>query len=295
MLNFNDLLSKHGFNPEHVLILRHRPREPQLRKVLPWLAAEKHNVFNAYQQSQGKPLENSMQKLVGKGYVAAFIGQKPGEAVFVDLYSIKSSKPLSFEEFWQIPENKELKKFGLGGQEKNAFRAPVLWFNLMPLNFYSEWMGKLVIKWPPPELSWWRRAHNNVFPVISIHEESVFVPNMLKWDEINFTWEELSIIPTRLRYALSEWRGIYYIFDTTDSKGYVGSAYGNDNILGRWLNYAASGHGGNKLLKNRDPRSFRFSILRLVAQDVEPSKMIQIENSWKLRLNTRKPYGLNEN
>ena len=38
------------------------------------------------------------------------------------------------------------------------------------------------------------------------------------------------------RYGSSaQWRGIYYIFDTSDAKGYVGSAYGEYNPLGRWL------------------------------------------------------------
>jgi hypothetical protein len=40
----------------------------------------------------------------------------------------------------------------------------------------------------------------------------------------------------------------YDIFDATDARGYVGAAYGADNVLGRWLNYSAIGHGGNSLL-----------------------------------------------
>jgi hypothetical protein len=35
-------------------------------------------------------------------------------------------------------------------------------------------------------------------------------------------------------------------------------------MLGRWRNYAAHGHGGNKLLRERDPKSFRFTILQRV-------------------------------
>jgi hypothetical protein len=72
-------------NPQHVLVLRHRPREPKLNKVLPWLAAEKPDVFNAYQQTQGAKLERTMHKLVGTGYVASFIGHEPGKALFVGM------------------------------------------------------------------------------------------------------------------------------------------------------------------------------------------------------------------
>ena len=54
-------------------------------------------------------------------------------------------------------------------------------------------------------------------------------------------------MPKRWQATLAEWRGIYYIFDVSDGRGYVGSAYGTDNLLGRWRNYAASGHGGNRI------------------------------------------------
>ncbi len=103
------------------------------------------------------------------------------------------------------------------------------------------------------------------------------------------------ILPKRWQAKLSEWRGIYYIFDTLDGKGYVGSAYGSENILGRWQRYAKSGHGGNRLLRPRDPQNFRFTILELVSPNMEASEVIQLEASWKERLHTRQPYGLNDN
>ena len=91
-------------------VLRHRPHESKFKKVLPWLAAEKSDLFNAYQQTQSIKLESAMRKLIGTGYVASFIGQEPGKAVFVGLYSITSSTPLTYEEYWQIPAHIELKK-----------------------------------------------------------------------------------------------------------------------------------------------------------------------------------------
>ena len=69
---------------------------------------------------------------------------------------------------------------------------------------------------------------------------------MPRWDELRFTWGELKILPSKWKAALSQWRGIYFIFDESDGQGYVGAAYGKENILGRWLNYAKRGHGGNK-------------------------------------------------
>ena len=76
-MNLNDLLRGKGIDPEHVLVLRHRPTEPELNEVLPWLAAEKPEVFNAYQQTQGEKLEKAMLRA---SYVASFIGREAGRA-----------------------------------------------------------------------------------------------------------------------------------------------------------------------------------------------------------------------
>ena len=294
-MHLNDLLNGKGIDPRQVLVLRHRPNEPELNKVLPWLAAEEPDVFNAYQQTQGERVERAMQAMTGNGYVASFLGREPGKALFVGLYSIGASKPLSREEFWRVPAYVKLKAFGMRGFADERATASVLWFNLALTDFYAHWKGKLIVGWPPPERSWWRRAHRNEIPVLAVLEDSALDAAMKKWDEIEFTWEELRILPTRWRSKLNEWRGIYFIFDTRDGKGYVGSAYGETNLLGRWENYAARGHGGNRLLRQRDPRSFRFTILELVSPTMNPSDVIRLESSWKQRLHTSAPRGLNDN
>ncbi len=294
-MNLNDLLHSDNFDPQQVLVLRHRPRETELKKWLPWLAAEKPDVFNAYQQSQGEKLQNAIQSLAGAGYVASFIGHKPGKALFVGLYAIASSNPITYEEYWAIPANVELKAYGQVDTGKADWPSSLLWFDLVLTSFCESWKGKLIINWSPPELSWWRRAHRNTFSVHAILEDSALVAKRPEWDEISLTWDQLHILPTTLRSALEQWRGIYYIFDDSDGKGYVGSAYGRDNLLGRWQNYAASGDGGNRLLQQRDPSHFQFTILQLVSPVMEPEDVIKIESSWKDRLHTHTRHGLNAN
>jgi hypothetical protein len=292
-VNLNDLLRGRGIDPEQVLVLRHRPSEPELNKVLPWLAAEKPDVFNAYQQTQTEKLEKAMLRA---SHIASFIGREAGKALFIGLYSIGPSKPLTVEQFWQVPAYREMKAFGMKGfnAEKEG-RSSILWFDLVLTDFYSDWKGKLSVGWPPPERSWWRRAHRNEMPVLAVLQDSALDAAMRPWDEINLTWADLAVLPTRLKAALSQWRGIYYIFDTTDGKGYVGSAYGEGNLFGRWLNYAASGHGGNTQLRKRDPKNFRFTILQRVSPDMEAEDVIRLENTWKERLHTRQPFGMNDN
>jgi hypothetical protein len=294
-VNFNDLLTRENIDPAHVLVFRHRPHEPGLNRVLPWLAAERPEVFNAYQQTQGARLEKTMARMAGVGHVASFIGHHPGKALFVGLYSIDGARPLTFDEFWRVPAYVEMKEHGLKGWTKEDGRTEVLWFDLTPREVYAHWKGKLTVGWPPPERSWWRRAHRNEFPVLAILEDSELDAAMPDWDRIDLRWQELSALPAHWRRVLSQWRAIYYIFDTSDGRGYVGSAYGSDNLLGRWRNYAANGHGENRLLRGRDPKSFRFSILQRVSPDTEAAEVVRLEASWKDRLHTRSPWGLNDN
>jgi hypothetical protein len=118
---------------------------------------------------------------------------------------------------------------------------------------------------------------------------------MQNWELLVLTWRQLQAMPTKWQNILAQWRGIYLIHDTSDGKSYVGSASGTENILGRWRNYAATGDGGNKLLRNRDPHNFVFSILQRVSPDMDVGDVNGIEVTWKVRLHTRTPFGLNDN
>lgn len=290
-MELNDLLAREGIEPKDVLVLRHRPREPGLRKVLPWLAAERPETYNAYQQTQGPKVEKAMMKAA---FVASFIGHESGKALFVGLYRRGNWKPLTYNDFWKVPAFQEMKAFGIRGFTEDEDRESVLWFDLELTEFYGHWKGKMIVSWPGLELAWFRWADRNQILIDAVLEQSTLDEEMPPWDALSLTWEELKVLPRRWKAALAEWRGIYFIFDVSDGKGYVGSAYGTDNIVGRWLNYAASGHGGNKELRKRDPRNFRFSILQRASPDMEANDVIRLEAKWKDRLHTRK-YGLNEN
>src|SRR5689334_5587009 len=91
----NDLLDKVEIDPKRVLVLRHRPYERELNKVFKWIAADKPKLFNAYQSTQGAGLEAAMATLSPGGYLASFIGHDAGQALFVGLYQIGASKPLT--------------------------------------------------------------------------------------------------------------------------------------------------------------------------------------------------------
>lgn len=293
-MELNDLLIKKGIDPAQVIVMRHRPVEKELRRILPWLVHERPELFNAYQRHHNGSQERSLASLTGKGWLAAFIGLRPSEAVFAGLYRIQGAREVTHDEFWAIPQNAKLKEHGLIGWTK-AQDARSLWFDLVLESTLGEWTGKLAVAWPPPERSWWRRAEKNVMPVLTISEESRFAEKMQDWQDLVLSWGELHAIPASWRAALGQWRGIYFIHDTSDGRGYVGSAGGLDHLLGRWLGYAKTGDGGNKLLVKRAPENFRFSILQRVSPDMPVDEIVALESTWKKRLHTRAPHGLNAN
>ncbi len=127
-MNLNDLFERQGIDPAKVIVMRHRPHERELAKVLPWLAAERPETFNAYQQTQGDKVERAMKGLEGDGFVASFIGHTPGQALFMGLYTIDASRPLTREQYWNVPAYREMKTFGIQGftEQDASKRSKVL-------------------------------------------------------------------------------------------------------------------------------------------------------------------------
>lgn len=102
------------------------------------------------------------------------------------------------------------------------------------------------------------------------------------------------------RYHLSVVNGVYLILDGLTGQQYVGSAYGENGIWGRWSYYAATAHGGNKelidLMKEDRAycRHFRFSVLQTLPSNIASRDVIAIEQLYKKKLGSR-IHGLNSN
>ena len=289
MLDFNSLLTQVDVDPQHTLAVRHFPSEDALRQVLPWLVAERPELWLAYQQIQWASLEKAMAKAQ---YIASFIGQDPGRATFAGLYRIGKHRVLDHAGYYAFPGNAELLFLGMAGRRPDM--GDCLAFELEPLDHWQDWIGHLTIRWPKPFQNWWRWAGRGSFPVETIEPESRFVCAMPEWQDIVLTHAELRSLPASWKAALAQWRGVYFIYDGGRRSGYVGSAYGASNILGRWQDYARSSHGGNRELRDSKPEDLRFSILQRTSPDLEPDGIIQLEASWKKRLHTRE-FGLNRN
>ena len=293
VLTFNQLLESSGLDPTRVLVFRHRPYEPQLNKIFDWIVAERRDLFECYQNTHAP---NTEAALTRASHVASFIRYKPKQALFVGLYELTgTNRVLTPDECRARPLHQELMAFGMSGFKASDNRDCLVEFGLRLTEWQAQWSGKLIVEWPGLERSWYRWLDRNSFPIAAIAEESRFRTPMPIWSDIALDWRQLAILPSDWRAALSQWRGIYLIIDQSDGMQYVGSAYGAENIMQRWNEYARSGHGGNKWLRTREPNQFRFSILQRVSPDLPDAEVIALENSWKVRLRSRAPFGFNEN
>ena len=291
--SLNDLLEREEIDPKTVLVFRHRPWEPQLNKVFDWIVSERPSLFECYQTTHAPNTESA---LLRAKYVVSCIRYRPKQALFVGLYRLTGdNRLLSTEECVNRPLHKELMALGMGGFKASEGERSVVEFGLERTGWQLDWSERLIIEWPGLERSWYRWLDRNVFPIAAITEESKLKTRMPEWNDLVLEWQQLSVLPSQWQAALSHWRGIYLIIDQSDGAQYVGSAYGSENLMQRWSEYARSGHGGNKGLRSRDHSQFRFSILQRVSPDMPDAEVIKLEGTWKERLRTRFPHGLNEN
>jgi len=287
-MDFSDFLRKNEIESDKTLMLRHSPPD-KFRTVLRWLASKEPGVFNCYQATQYSKAEAAMAKAA---YVASFIGHAPGKALFVGLYKQAGSKLVTDAAFRALKPYQRLVELG-HKSDPAKYRRKYQRFDLRPIPDLSEWKGRLIIDWPPPDLGWFKWASKNTFPVHAITQESELVGRIPRWEEVKLRFAELELCPESLRAELRRWRGIYFIYDTEQGKGYVGSAYGDQNIWQRWSMHAKRG-GDARKLKQCDPRNLVFTILEITNHKMPADEIFKIESNWKHRLHTI-AHGLNVN
>ena len=142
-------------------------------------------------------------------------------------------------------------------------------------------------------------------PLSHILEKRVTLSDFCGFDQVNIDYKTLRFIVSdsinSWKTALSKVKGVYLIVDTHTGRQYIGSAYGDECIWQRWVEYAKNGHGGNVelkelLSKNGDDYryNFKYSILEICNMNLGNDYIIQRESYWKEVLLTRK-FGLNKN
>jgi len=223
-LTFADLLTKNDLDPKKILVLRHSPKERSLREVFTTLVTLQHDAFNTYQSVQTLKVEKQMG---GATHVAAFYGLRNELAMFIGLYEQRGSRTITQADFEAMPAYQALVGFGMG-EATEEDRPTMLHFSLQEMEEFRHLQGRLVVRWPKPPVQWSRWADRH-FPIHAIHEENLLQERIGAWDEISLTCATIKLCPPSWIKTLSGYRGIYFIFDRTLRKGYVGAAYGSEN------------------------------------------------------------------
>jgi hypothetical protein len=295
-VEFNDLLLGAGYDLRDVAVMLHQPSVAGQRGALLSLVDDHPELFELYQDTHPRGPEATLKS---RKYAASFVVNDYGEARFVAIYRVQGWVYQSFAELSSDQRRTALAD-KITGENISVFdgsdsggRAV---FNLEPLSDFSALKGRLIVPRPAGR-AYVRLAENCALPITRIEEEARFIPPMPTWDALTLGAQDIRTIPRSWADRLSQWRGIYHIVDTFDGARYVGSAYGEENILGRWRAHVQRERGVTVELGKRDPISFRFSILELLAPNAAMEDVVAREGSWKERLATREPHigGLNKN
>lgn len=200
----------------------------------------------------------------------------------------------SNENFWLL--------FHIGKITKDLNVLNGIGYEFETLSEYEKYFGRLIIKFKNTSQNMIRNSES----VINDCEVSQILPDTFDndlfpgYDKVNISWDEMCRVLEKDNWktALQNQKGVYLLTDTSNGKKYVGSAYGENMILGRWRAYVKTGHGGNVGLRQLDfdhiKRNFKYSILDIYKSTTDDQLILERENWWKEILQSRK-FGYNEN
>ncbi len=185
-------------------------------------------------------------------------------------------------------------------------------YNLIPVSEFDEvgLNGRLIMKMVRPTKSqhFRFRLEDSLewFTLNSILERKIDTKNFNGYENVCLTYPELKGIISNgnpsWRTALGNLNAVYLQVDKETGKQYVGAAYGEQKLWGRWTNYVDSYHGGNKGLRalyeekggEYFEKNFIYTILEIFSNKTLKAEVIERENWWKEILRTR-DFGYNEN
>ncbi len=266
MITIQELLYNRGLErTARVKLVRHKDRRLDLYNMY----RTDRRAFLEYQNTQSKDI------FKGVDYIVSFIGEEGVLARFVGVYRID------------------------GRTNNNGSYV----YSMTEVEGYEDLKERVIIRWENA-ISWHQWIKNEM-EILEI-SPGLHYKRFTDYFELILDFAELQEIVINQyadwRRVLSAVKGVYLINDTRTGKLYIGSAYGEDGLWGRWSEYVSTnGHGGNKALKaliDEDweyaCKHFQFSILMLLPKTVTPDEAVRKEQLFKRKLGTNS-FGLNNN
>lgn len=265
MITIQELLYNRGLDRlAKIKLVRHKDK----RLDLYTLYRTDRTRFLDYQNTQSKDVFKDVD------YIIAFIGEESVLARFIGVFKIQGKS-----------------------ENENGFN-----YIMSEVTGYDDLKERVIIRWENA-ISWHQWIKNEmeileICPGLHYKRFTDYFDLLLDFNELK---EIVLNQYNDWKKVLSVIKGIYLISDTKSGKLYVGSAYGEDGIWGRWSEYVNSGgHGGNKALKKlvdndvNYAKNFQFSILMLLPKSITPDEAIKKEQLFKRKLGTNS-FGLNNN
>jgi hypothetical protein len=271
-LLFKSLLSDAGLDPKRVSMLRHLPWGT-FDPFAAW-RADRSN-FEDFQSIQTQRNRSRFRRPIW----ASFASAGGGKTLFLGLYSAELVGPVATGEC-------DL----LTGEPLDATIHDRYRCTHMPE--LAEYGGRLFIEWGKAPRQWVQHgeASKPITELYEVYKEPAF-PGHLEFIE---SLSSIPALPPSWVEILRNSQGVYLLTCPTTKEQYVGKADGGEGFWGRWLNYAATGHGGNVRLMHRERSDYQVSILEVAGSAATADDILKMEVRWKVKLQTRE-MGLNGN
>jgi hypothetical protein len=276
VITIQELLYNRGLSSDaRVKMVRHK----DVRFDLYNMYRNDKSSFLRYQSQQGRDVFG------GVDFIVAFIGEEGTRSRFIGVFKVIGGRRLPVK---QLSVD--------GGQFQFQYE-------LEDVSGFDDLKERVIIDWGKAAIKW-EQLITNIKEVVEI-QPGLNYRRFIDYFDFILGFDELQEIAQNQypdwRKMLSATKGVYLINDSKSGKLYVGSAYGEDGIWGRWMSYVSTGgHGGNKSLKDLVQRNsdyannFKFSILMLLPSTITASEAIQKEKLFKNKLGAISS-GLNNN
>lgn len=269
---FKSLLAEAGVDPAQVALLRHRPSG--IVDPFPIWRSDRA-VFDDYQSVQPSARRGHFRKPVW----ASFAAVPGGKTLFLGLYRAMLSGPVA-------PDSMD--PFDGHMLDPDLFDR----YACTLMGELADYGGRLFIDWGASPRAWVQRGDSDK-RITELYEE-YREPEFPGYLEVISPLSAIASLPSSWAEFLRQGKGVYLLTCPKTKEQYVGKADGADGFLGRWLNYAATGDGGNVRLRSRERSDYQVSILEVAGSAASADDILRMEARWKVKLQTRE-MGLNGN
>lgn len=280
-MTFTELVKIRGFDLNiKAKLVRHQNKQYDVKKLY------KNGYLEFYQSIQSKDVFGNCD------YIFSFLGDESTKATFVGVYRRKTTNKFDIS---LVPAGYPL-----------DVEHDLYFYDFEKVSLLDDLTDRLIIDWGKSTKSWHQWVCQDKDKEVIEILPAGYTKDFPGYDDLLLTFDELNTIiknkdANRIWHLmLGSVAGVYLIVDSATGLQYIGSAYGEEGLIGRWKTYIETKHGGNKILISllrEDPdryKRFQFSILQTLPRSMNRDQVVRKEQVFKQKLGTRS-FGLNDN